>query len=130
MKKLRVLIADDHETVRKGVCAILTSRDDIEVCAEARNGEEAVRLTKELQPDIVLMDFTMPVLDGLEASRQILRTFPRLPILMLSTHRLDTLADAAREIGLRGYITKNESGSSLLKAVDKAMRKDPFFVFA
>jgi DNA-binding NarL/FixJ family response regulator len=130
MKKLRVLIADDHETVRKGVCAILTSRDDIEVCAEARNGEEAVRLTKELQPDIVLMDFTMPVLDGLEASRQILRTFPKLPILMLSTHRLDTLADAAREIGLRGYITKNESGSSLLKAVDKAMRKDPFFVFA
>jgi YesN/AraC family two-component response regulator len=76
MKKLRVLIADDHETVRKGVCAILTSRDDIEVCAEARNGEEAVRLTKELHPDIVLMDFTMPVLDGLEASRQILRTFP------------------------------------------------------
>jgi DNA-binding NarL/FixJ family response regulator len=130
MKKLRVLIADDHETVRKGVCAILTSRDDIEVCAEARNGEEAVRLTKELQPDIVLMDFTMPVLDGLEASRQILRTFPKLPILMLSTHRLDTLANAAREVGLRGYITKNESGSSLLKAVDKAMRKDPFFVFA
>ena len=130
MKKLRVLIADDHETVRKGVCAILTSRDDIEVCAEARNGEEAVGFTKELQPDIVLMDFTMPVLDGLEASRQILRTFPKLPILMLSTHRLDTLANAARVIGLRGYITKNESGSSLLKAVDKAMRKDPFFVFA
>jgi DNA-binding NarL/FixJ family response regulator len=130
MKKLRVLIADDHETVRKGVCAILTSRDDIEVCAEARNGEEAVRLTKELHPDIVLMDFTMPVLDGLEASRQILRTFPKLPILMLSTHRLDTLATAAREIGLCGYVTKNESGSSLLKAIDKAMRKDPFFVFA
>jgi len=130
MQKLRVLIADDHETVRKGVCAILTSRADIEICAEARNGEEAVRLAQELKPDIVLMDFTMPVMDGLEASQQILRTFPEIPILMLSTHRLDTLAKAAREIGLRGFITKNESGSSLLKAVDKAMRKDPFFVFA
>jgi|SRR5580704_2491066 two-component system nitrate/nitrite response regulator NarL len=130
MKNLRVLIADDHETVRKGLCAILTSRDDIEVCAEACNGEEAVRLVRESKPDIVLMDFTMPVMDGLEASQQILRTFPELPILMLSTHRLDTLANAARDIGLRGYITKNESASSLLKAVDKAMRKDPFFVFA
>jgi two-component system nitrate/nitrite response regulator NarL len=130
MKRLRVLIADDHETVRKGVCAILTSREDIEVCAEARNGEEAVRLARELRPDIVLMDFTMPVMDGLQASQQILRTFPEIPILMLSTHRLDTLANAAREIGLRGYITKNESASSLLKAVDKAVRKDPFFVFA
>ncbi|MGD0544189.1 MAG: response regulator transcription factor [Candidatus Acidiferrales bacterium] len=130
MKRLRVLIADDHETVRKGVCAILTSREDIEVCAEARNGEEAVRLARELRPDIVLMDFTMPVMDGLQASQQILRTFPEIPILMLSTHRLDTLANAAREIGLRGYITKNESASSLLKAVDKAMRHEPFFVFA
>jgi DNA-binding NarL/FixJ family response regulator len=130
MRKLRVLIADDHETVRKGVCAILTSRRDIEVCAEASDGEEAVRMVKELHPDIVLMDFSMPVMDGLEASQQILRTFPELPILMLSTHRLDTLATAARKIGLRGYVTKNESGSSLLKAVDKAMRNEPFFVFA
>jgi DNA-binding NarL/FixJ family response regulator len=130
MQKLRVLIADDHEAVRKGVCVILTSRADIEICAEARNGEEAVRLAKELKPDIVLMDFTMPVMDGLEASQEILRTFPELPILMLSTHRLDTLANAAREFGLRGFITKTESGSILLKAVDKAMRNDPFFVFA
>jgi DNA-binding NarL/FixJ family response regulator len=130
MQKLRVLIADDHEAVRKGVCVILTSRADIEICAEARNGEEAVRLAKELKPDIVLMDFTMPVMDGLEASQEILRTFPELPILMLSTHRLDALANAAREFGLRGFITKTESGSILLKAVDKAMRHDPFFVFA
>ncbi|MGB8543610.1 MAG: response regulator transcription factor [Candidatus Acidiferrales bacterium] len=130
MQKLRVLIADDHETVRKGVCSILVSRGDIEICAEARDGEEAVRMAKDLKPDIVLMDFTMPVMDGLEASHRILRTFPDIPILMLSTHRLDTLANAAREIGLRGFITKNESGASLLKAVDKAMRNDPFFVFA
>ena len=114
MQKLRVLIADDHETVRKGVRAILNSRDDIEICDEARNGEEAVRMARELKPDIVLMDFTMPVMDGLEASHRILRTFPDIPILMLSTHRLDTLANAAREIGLRGFITKNESGASLL----------------
>jgi two-component system, NarL family, nitrate/nitrite response regulator NarL len=127
MKKLRVLIADDFETLRRGVGAILTMRRDIEICGEASNGQEAVRIASELKPDIVFMDFTMPVMDGLEASRQILQSFPDMPIVMFSMHKSKTLADAAKRFGLRGFITKDESATRLLEAVDKVVRNDPFF---
>ncbi len=129
MEKLRVLIADDFETVRKGVCAILTSRGDIEICAEASNGMDAVRMAKELKPDIVFMDLTMPEMDGLEASKQILQLFPEMPIIMFSMHKSKTLADAAKQVGLRGFITKEGPASNLLEAVDKVVRKEAFFIF-
>jgi DNA-binding NarL/FixJ family response regulator len=127
MKKLCILIADDHESVRKGVCAILTSRADIEICAEASNGQEAVRMASEVNPDIVFMDFTMPVMDGLEASKQILQLIPEMPIVMFSMHKSRTIADAARQAGLRGFITKGDSATNLLDAVDKVVRHEPFF---
>jgi DNA-binding NarL/FixJ family response regulator len=129
MKKLRVLIVDDFETVRKGIRAIVTSRSDIEICAEARNGEEGVRMAKLLEPDIVFMDFTMPVMDGLEASKQILRLFPEMPIIMFSMHGSDVVAEESKKIGLRGFISKSESGNKLLEALDKVIRKEPFFIF-
>jgi DNA-binding NarL/FixJ family response regulator len=128
MQKLRVLIADDYEAVRKGVCAILTSRGDIEICAEASNGQEAVRMAKELKPDVVLMDMTMPVMDGLEASKRILQIFPEMPIIMFSMHKSDVLTQKAKDVGLRGFVTKAESATSLLKAVDMVVGKEPFFV--
>jgi DNA-binding NarL/FixJ family response regulator len=128
MKKLRILIADDHVSVRKGICSILGSRVDIEICAEAENGEEAVRMARELKPDIVFMDFTMPVMDGLEASKQILQIFPEMAILMFSMHRMDTLTKAAKDIGVRGFVIKGQSAENLLKAVDKVMGREPFFV--
>jgi DNA-binding NarL/FixJ family response regulator len=128
MRKLRILIADDHVSVRKGVCSILGSRVDIEICAEAENGEEAVRLAKDLKPDIVFMDFTMPVMDGLEASKQILQIFPEMAILMFSMHKMDTLTNAAKGIGVRGFVIKGQSADNLLKAVDKVMQREPFFI--
>ena len=127
VKKLRVLIADDFETVRRGVISILASHPDIVECDEASNGQEAVRLARELKPDIVFMDFTMPVMDGLEASKQILQVFPDTPIVMFSMHKSRTLADAARRVGLRGFVTKGESATNLLEAVDKVIRNEPFF---
>ena len=128
MTKVRVLVADDFETVRKGVCAILSSREDVEVCAEAANGEEAVRKAKELKPDVVIMDFSMPVMDGLEASRRILRAFPDMPILMFSMHRMAALTQAAKSAGVSGFVTKGESAQNLLQALDSVLRKEPFFV--
>ena len=128
MPNLRVLIADDHEAVRKGVAGILESRGDIEVCGEAANGEEAVRKAHELNPDLIIMDFTMPVMDGLEASRRILKAAPQTPILMFSMHKMETLTEAAKQAGARGFITKGESAENLLRAVDNVIRNAPFFV--
>lgn len=126
--QLRVLIADDYETVRRGVCAILESRGDIEVCAQAANGEEAVRKAKELRPDVIIMDFTMPVMDGIEASKQILHLFPEMPIIMFSMHNSEILAAAAKDLGLRGFISKDGAADNLLTAIDKAISKEPFFI--
>ena len=128
MPNLRVLIADDHEAVRKGVASILETRADIEICGEASNGEEAVRKAQELNPDLIIMDFTMPVMDGLEASRRILKAAPQTPILMFSMHKMETLTEAAKQAGARGFITKGESAENLLRAVDNVIRNAPFFV--
>jgi DNA-binding NarL/FixJ family response regulator len=128
MPKVRVLVADDFETVRRGVCAILSSREDIEVCAEAANGEEAVRMTKEFKPDVVIMDFSMPVMDGLEASKRILQELPYMPIVMFSMHKMQALTEAAKNAGVLGFVTKGESAQNLLQAVDSVLRKEPFFV--
>lgn len=128
MAKSRILVADDFETVRKGVCAILSSRKDIEVCAEAANGEEAVRKAKELKPDVVIMDFSMPVMDGLSAAKEILRMFPHIAILMFSMHKMEALTQAAKDAGVRGFVTKGESAQNLLQAVDSVLRNEPFFV--
>ncbi len=128
MPNLRVLIADDHEAVRKGVAGILETRGDVEICGEASNGEEAVRKAQELNPDLIIMDFTMPVMDGLEASRRILKVAPKTPILMFSMHKMETLTEAAKQAGTRGFITKGESAENLLLAVENVMRNAPFFV--
>jgi len=128
MPNLRVLIADDHEAVSKGVASILETRADIEICGEASNGEEAVRKAQELNPDLIIMDFTMPVMDGLEASRRILKAAPQTPILMFSMHKMETLTEAAKQAGARGFITKGESAENLLRAVDNVIRNAPFFV--
>ena len=128
MPNLRVLIADDHEAVRKGVAGILETRGDVEICGEASNGEEAVRKAHELKPDLIIMDFTMPVMDGLEASRRILKAAPQTPILMFSMHKMETLTEAAKKAGARGFVTKGESAENLLRAVDNVIRNAPFFV--
>jgi len=124
---LRILIADDHEAVRKGVCAILGSREDIEICGEAENGKEAIEKAKILKPDLVILDITMPVLSGFDAAREIRKTLPEAPILILSMHESSQLIEEAKKIGVQGYVTKTQVGSTLLSAVDTLLRKQTFF---
>jgi DNA-binding NarL/FixJ family response regulator len=115
---VRVLIVDDYAAVRKGVCVILSSRLDIEVCGEAENGEEAVEKAKALRPDLIILDVTMPVLNGFDTAREILKILPEVPILMLSMHQHQEFVDEAKKAGVRGYVTKAQVAETLLEAVD------------
>jgi two-component system, NarL family, response regulator NreC len=124
---LRILIVDDHEAIRKGVCAILSARLDIEVCGEAANGKEAIAKTKELQPDLIILDVTMPVLSGFDAAREIGKVSPQIPILMLSMHESKQLLEEAKRIGVKGYVTKTQAGETLLRAVDALLSKQIFY---
>ena len=124
---LRILIADDHEAVRKGVCSILSSREDVEICGEAENGKEAIEKAQALKPDLIVLDITMPVLSGFEAAREIRKILPHVPILILSMHESNQLIEEAKKIGVQGYVTKTQVGSTLLQAVDALMRKENFF---
>jgi DNA-binding NarL/FixJ family response regulator len=124
---LRILIADDHETVRKGVCSILASRKDLEVCGEAANGKEAVEKACELKPDLVIMDITMPVLDGFAAAKRIRKLLPDIPILFLSMHDAQQWIEEAKAIGVQGFVSKNDIAGVLLTAVDIVLQKQSFF---
>lgn len=117
----RVLIADDHEMVRRGVRSLLESScRDIEVL-EARDGKEAVRSTIEWKPDLVILDVSMPLLDGFGAAREIKKIAPHTSILILTFQKTDTLAEMASRIGVNGFLTKGEDSGVLLKAIDSAI---------
>ena len=114
-------------TVRKGVCAILSLREDIEVCGEAGNGKEAVEKAIELKPDLIILDITMPVLSGFDASIKIRKVLPHVPILILSMHDSQTVRTACRRAGVQGYVNKMKAGEILLRAVDSLIRGGTFF---
>src|SRR5579862_8122837 len=105
----RILIADDHELVRKGIRSLLeSSRPDIEVL-EASDGREAVERTIESRPDLVILDVSMPILDGFSAAKEIKRVAASIPILILTFEKNETLARLANNVGVTGYFTKGES---------------------
>ena len=122
----RILIADDHEIMRRGVRSVLESHREVDVC-EAQNGIEAVQKTKEMKPDLVILDVSMPLLDGFSAARQIKEMSPRTPILIFSLHRTEAFLEVAQKIGASGYIAKNEDIQSLLKAVEAALHNQTYF---
>jgi len=124
---LRILVADDHEAVRKGVCAILSSRGDLEICGEATNGREAVDKSIELGPDLIILDITMPVLSGVEAIGEIRRYLPSVPILVLSMHESRQVIANVRALGVQGYVAKSDASTTLLLAVDSVLRNETFF---
>jgi two-component system, NarL family, nitrate/nitrite response regulator NarL len=124
---LRILIVDDHEAVRKGVRAILRSRPDIEVCGEAVNGQEAVEKALELKPDLIILDITMPVLDGFGAAKEIRSRSSDVPILFYSMNDGKALMESAKAIGANGFVTKSEAAAVLLKAVGAISKKETFF---
>jgi DNA-binding NarL/FixJ family response regulator len=119
---MRILIADDHELVRRGLRALLASKSDWEVCGEATNGIEAVEKARELRPDVVVLDITMPQLGGLDAARLILRDAPKAEIVVLSQYDAQQMAPRAREVGARGYICKSDVASQLVQAIEAIER--------
>src|SRR5580704_8362688 len=124
---LRILIADDHEIMRRGIRSVLESRDDMEVY-EAENGKEAIDKARQIQPHLVILDVSMPVLDGFSAAREIKKVFPQIPIIIFSLDRTETFAEVAKKIGVSAYISKVDVGETLLKAVDAALNNEAFFV--
>ena len=124
---MQVLIEDDHEIVRRGVRSILESREDMEVVAEAANGREAVEKAAELHPDLIILDHSMPVLNGLAAVSEIRQILPKVPILMLSMHDGQPLIDAIQQVGAQGFVPKAECAEKLLEGVDAVRRGETFF---
>lgn len=114
---LRILVADDHPLFRDGVRALLSSVPDLEVVAEAAAGEEAVERALELQPDVVLMDLHMPELNGIEATRRIVRASPHVGVLVLTMIEDDDAVFAAMRAGARGYLVKGSQQAEILHAV-------------
>ncbi|MDQ2746277.1 MAG: response regulator transcription factor [Acidobacteriota bacterium] len=117
MTKLRIMLAEDHETVREGIRLIINAQADMEVCGEAANGREAVKIAQELQPDVIVMDVTMPELNGLKATKQIKQLAPHLKILTLTRHTDDGYLQELLRAGASGYVLKQSSSDELLRAV-------------
>jgi DNA-binding NarL/FixJ family response regulator len=123
----RILIADDHEIVRQGLKSIITAQSDWELVGEAITGRQAVELSRQRKPDLVIMDIGMPDLNGLEATRQILKEFPGIEILVLTMHESEQLIREVLDTGARGYVLKSDAGRELVAAVDALRHHRPYF---
>ncbi len=124
---MRILVADDHDIIRRGLKALLTARAGWEVCAEAKTGREAVTLAEQLKPDVVVMDISMPDLNGLEAARKIRKSVPKAEILVLTLHFSDQLVREIVEAGVRAYIMKSDADRDLVAAVEALGAHRSFF---
>jgi DNA-binding NarL/FixJ family response regulator len=127
MKQITVLIADDSALVRKDIREILELEDDLKVVGEASNGREAVAMVKELRPALVLMDVAMPLLNGLQATRKILKAAPATKVLMLSVHDDAVYIEEATKSGAKGYLIKHTAVNSLCRAVREVHKGKTFF---
>lgn len=117
MKNITVLIAEDHAIVREGLCMLLKGEPGIEVIAEAENGREAVKLAERLQPDVIVMDIAMPLLNGIEATRQIMHARPQAKVLILSAHSDDAYVETLMALGASGYLIKQIAAQVLPEAI-------------
>jgi len=124
---VRILVADDHDIVRRGLKQLLTAKPGWEVCAEAKNGREAVALAEQQKPEVVVMDISMPDLNGLEAARQIKKQLPKTEIVILTLHFSDQLVHDIVEAGARGYIMKSDADRDLVAAVEAVSHRRSFF---
>lgn len=126
-KKITVMLADDHAIVRQGLTALLNADGHFEIVGQPRNGREAVALARTLNPDVILMDIAMPVLNGLEATRQIIAANPAARIVILSAHSDDEYIDRMRAAGVAGFLEKQTSAEILTKAISEVAKGNIFF---
>jgi DNA-binding NarL/FixJ family response regulator len=115
---IRILVVDDHDVVRAGVRTILATRADWEVCGEATDGKMAVQMARELNPDLIVMDITMPVMSGLEAAREIAKCGLNSKVLVLSMHELHYKVEDFLKMGIHGYVPKSDAVRDLIRALD------------
>ncbi len=123
----RLLLADDHEIVRKHLREIIELKTDCVIVGEAKDGLQAVRLAKEFEPDIAVVDISMPELDGLDAARQIRKESPQTKILILTMHDAASIVATIQQAGVHGYLLKSEASKNLLLAINSLLRDQPFF---
>ena len=124
-KPIKVMIVDDHPIVRDGLKSVLLADDDMELAGEAGNGREALARCQENLPDVILMDIVMPGMDGLEATRAVLRQYPDMKIVVLTTFPEESLVQEALEAGAAGYILKNASADTVADAIRSAYAGEP-----
>jgi DNA-binding NarL/FixJ family response regulator len=127
LKKTRILIADDHGIVRKGLRLQLEQNSDFEVVGEATEGREAVRMAEELLPDVVIMDIAMPNLNGIQATTQLVRKNPQIAVIILSMYSDETYLMRTLAAGAKGYLLKESADVDLLRAVEVVAQGKPFF---
>jgi DNA-binding NarL/FixJ family response regulator len=123
---VRILLVDDNPSVRHYLRAILEQQNSWQVCGEARTGAEALNKVLEAPPDLIVLDYQMPDLNGVDVAKQIGDIFPKIPILMVTLHLSRQLADAARQAGVRGACAKQDIGS-VVQAVEVLLRKETYF---
>lgn len=127
MKRITVLLAEDHTIVREGFRRMLELEDSFVVVGEAQDGRQAIKLARKLQPDVVLMDIAMPLLNGLEATRQLLKLLPASKVLMLSAHSDDAYVESATEAGAVGFLLKQTSAQDVCHAIREVMTGKTYF---
>jgi DNA-binding NarL/FixJ family response regulator len=127
MEKIKVLLVDDHTVVRQGLRVLLEAEQDITIVGEAETGRQAVQLARKLSPDVIVMDIAMPNLNGLEATRQILKEAPAAKVLVLSSYADDEYVHQLTEAGAAGYLLKQTAATELIKGIREARKGNAFF---
>jgi len=127
MKSLSILIADDHVVIRKGLRAVLETRPELRVVGEASDGREAIEKARSLQPDLIIADVTMPQLNGLDATPQMLKAAPNARVLILTMHHAEELIEQTLRVGASGYVLKSDAEQSLITAIEAVANGRKFF---
>ncbi len=126
MKDIRILLADDNEFVRRAICSVLQMDAEFRIICEVADGFEAIEKSRELQPDVALLDISMPQIGGLEAARQILSAMPQTEIILLTEHAVPEMAQAALDRGIRGYVIKSDAAQELGIAIRTVTRRERY----
>jgi len=124
---VKILIADDHEIVRQGIRRVLEAKPEWEICGEASNGQQAVRMAQELTPDVIIMDVTMPVMSGLEAADEISRLPIASRVLFFTMHDSSSMAGSVRRSRAQGYVVKSRAAQDLIEALERLVKGGTFY---